>query len=339
MKYFRRLAFTLIYTVSSTAGAGSQGNQSREYIVQVRDSLSEIADRIRGGHTYGKGENLEKILLLNPGLDDDHPIYVGQKILIPVNNLRAIANEGTAAAPATPVAANEQPVKFAVATEEEVSHHFELKAGYQFSTLTAQDNVTKAKADLNTDHDLTAALNWSQQWAENFKTLVSFSLRNLEFQPSTNAAKKINSDAKNLFGIGFGGHYFLTDKLALDVGARYGQELFLHGLSATSIAIDTAHVSAFNLGFDYRLFKKGSTTLGFAVIGSHLEGTSTDTYTIDSGSAYKGLLYIRRDKKGKLLAFEVGAQQRNQNTSVSDLSETSIFGHVIFGFDLFGEEK
>jgi LysM repeat protein len=355
MKNFSRLILTLIFAVSSTAGAGPQGNYSREYIVQVGDSLSEIADRVRGGHTYGKGENLEKILLLNPQLDDDHPIFVGQKILVPVNDLRSVANDETVAPPAkampvqsvatpaaTPVASpavTPVPAVAPLAEEEDVAHRFEVKAGYQFSTLSAQDNVTKAKADLNTDHDLTAALNWSQQWNERFKTLFSFSLRNLEFQPSTNSAKKINSDSKTLYGIGFGGHYLLSDKFALDVGARYGQELFLHGLSTTSIAIDTANVSAFSLGLDYRIFKKGSTSLGIAVAGSYLGGTSTDSYTIDSGSAYKGLLYIRRDKNGKLLAFEIGAQQRNQNTSVSDLNETTVFGNVIFGFDLFREEK
>ncbi|UYL09155.1 LysM peptidoglycan-binding domain-containing protein [Bdellovibrio sp. SKB1291214] len=421
MKRLERLLFTIIFLISSVSTAGP-GITYREYIVQPGDSLSEIADRVRGGHTYGKGENLEKILILNPGMDA-HPIFVGQKLLVPVNDLRSVANESPSApavrmevAKATSVATKVAPVATPVPTpkpkgieapapvvtktdeqpkapvvppapaiaetpmakpvatpvsspeevkkavpvqaqapaaiapisskpvaaaeeEDDINHRFEVKAGYQISTLSAQDNTTKSKAELNTDHDITASVGWTQQWSESFKSLFNFSLRNLEFQPSTNVSKTIVKDSKTLYGLGFSGHYLLSPKLGLEVGARYGQELFLHGLSTTTISIDSANISAVSVGLDYELFKKGSTSIGASISGSYLGGSSTDTYTIDAGSAYKGLLFIRRDRHGKLLKFEVGAQQRNQNTSVSDLSETSVFGNVIYGFDLFSEEK
>jgi hypothetical protein len=402
MRNIERLLFTTIFAISSVATAGP-GITYREYIVQNGDNLSEIADRVRGGHTYGKGENLEKILNLNPGMGS-HPIFVGQKILIPINDLRSVANETPAApvarvevapappastpapvvakpvaqptvvaqaapvavavAVATPVAAPVTtpapspvvetkkpvvvqtpaplavaPVSSAIEEEDDINHRFEVRAGYQISTLSAQDNTTKSKAELNTDHDLTASVAWTQEWSDSFKSLFSFSLRSLEFQPSTNASKSIVKDSKTLYGLGFNGHYLLSPQWGLEIGARYGQEIFLHGLSTTTISIDSANISAVSAGLDYQIFKKGSTSIGAAVSGSYLGGSSTDSYTINSGSSYKGLLFIRRDRHGKLLTFEVGAQQRNQNTSVSDLSETSVFGNVIYGFDLFSEEK
>lgn len=371
MKSIERLLFTMIFLMSSVTTA-QEGTSYRQYIVQPGDTLSNIADRVRGGHTYGKDENLARLLSLNPSLKDHHSIFVGQTILVPIRDLRSVASEESLAAsvavatvtvassptaavvaqtpapnpvnsPASTPAKSLAPVPPAVNSmnddEEEVSHRFEVKAGYQISTLSAEDNVTHSKADLNTDHDLTASIGWSQQWMDRFKTLLSFSLRNLEFQPSTNASKTIINDSKTLYGLNFGGDFLLTDKIAVGLTAGYGQELYLHGLTTTSVSIDTANVSSIGASLDYQIFKKKSTSVGFFVSGSYLGGTSTDTYTIDSGSFYKGLLYIRRDKNGRLLSFEVGAQQRNQNTSVSDLSETNVFGNVIYGFDLFNEEK
>ncbi|WP_168196687.1 LysM domain-containing protein [Bdellovibrio sp. ZAP7] len=391
MKRIERLLFTIIFLVSSVTTA-QEGTTYRQYIVQPGDTLSNIADRIRGGHTYGQDENLARLLKLNPSLKDYHSIFVGQVILVPIRDLRSVASDESSAAsvavasatvtpssiatsvapaakaevtPATPVAAPavaaqspaptptitptsipakslapaEPPISGAKDDEDEVTHRFEIKAGYQISTLSAEDNVTHSKADLNTDHDLTASIGWSQQWMDKFKTLFSFSLRNLAFQPSTNSSKTIVNDSKTLYGLNFGGHYLLTDGMAVGLSAGYGQELYLHGLTTTSVSIDTANVSSFGASLDYQIFKKKSTSVGFLVSGSYLSGTSTDTYTIDGGSLYKGLLYIRRDKNGRLLSFEVGVQQRNQNTSVSDLSETNVFGNVIYGFDLFNEEK
>ncbi|WP_413292696.1 LysM peptidoglycan-binding domain-containing protein [Bdellovibrio sp. HCB185ZH] len=407
MKRIERMLIAIIFLMSSVTTA-QEGTSYRQYIVQPGDTLSNIADRVRGGHTYGKNENLARLLALNPALKNYHSIFVGQVILVPIRDLRSVASDeaitatavarvenvvapvakvekveanatkvekvtslrttvvspevqpsAAAAAPAleqapvnSPATVNSPapvPAKSSASStpamnstnddDEEVNHRFEIKAGYQISTLSAEDNVTHSKADLNTDHDLTASIGWSQQWMDKFKTLFSFSLRNLEFQPSTNASKKIVNDSKTLYGLNFGGHYLLTDRLAVGLNVGYAQELYLHGLTTTSVSIDTANVSSLNALLDYQIFKKKSTSVGFVVSGGYLGGTSTDTYTIDGGSLYKGLLYIRRDKNGRLLSFELGAQQRNQNTSVSDLSETNVFGNVIYGFDLFSEEK
>ncbi|QLY24965.1 LysM peptidoglycan-binding domain-containing protein [Bdellovibrio sp. KM01] len=347
MKSFGRLLLSASFFVTSSVTAGEI--RSSLYIVKTGDTLSNIADRVRGGHTYGKGENLEKILILNPHLKLGRAIGPGEQILIPVNDLRNVAAEETpkpapVASPA-PVAVAvavqvPQPQQTPVATEEDdVNHHFAVKAGYQFTTLEANDNVTHTKAELNSDHDITAAATWSQKWSDGFKSLFSFSARNIEFQPSTNSAKKISNASKSLLGVGFGGRFDLDEKAGIFFSVSYGQELFLHGISTTNVSIDSANVSNVGLGFDFQLYRKGSTALGFAISGSYLGGASTDYYSIDNGSSYKALLFIRRDKGGKFLSFEVGAQQRTQNTSVSDLNETNVFGNFIYGFDLFNREK
>lgn len=348
MRNFGRLIISASFFITSSVTA--REFRTSIYIVKPGDTLSNIADRIRGGHTYGKGENLEKILSLNPQVSLKRALSVDEKILIPVNDLRNVAaEEATTPAPApapvatpapSPVAAASPPPKpVAAADEDDVDHHFDLKAGYQFTTLEANDNVTHTKAELNSDHDITAAATWSQKWSEEFKSFFSFSARNIEFQPSTNSSKKISNASKSLLGVGFGGRFNLDEKAGIFFSANYGQELFLHGISTTNVSIDSANVSNVGLGFDFQLYRKGSTALGFAISGSYLSGTSTDYYSIDSGSSYKGLLFIRRDKGGKFLSFEIGAQQRSQNTSVSDLNETNVFGNFIYGFDLFSKEK
>jgi LysM repeat protein len=357
MKSFGRLLLSASFFVTSSVTAGEI--RTSIYIVQPGDTLSNIADRVRGGHTYGKGENLEKILYLNRHLNPAQAISVGEKILIPVNDLRNVAAETSPAPASTPATTQEQEtqpvvvvasptpspvvmptvVPSVIAEEEEVDHHFDLKVGYQFSTLEANDNVTHTKAELNSDHDLMAAATWSQRWSDLFQSFFSFSARNIEFQPSTNSSKKISNASKSLLGLGFGGRFNVDERSGVFFSANYGQELFLHGISTTNVSIDSANVSNVGLGFDFQLFKKGSTALGFAISGSYLSGASTDYYTIDSGSSYKGLLFIRREKGGKFLSFEIGAQQRSQNTSVSDLNETNVFGHFIYGFDLFSKEK
>ncbi|WP_413558668.1 LysM peptidoglycan-binding domain-containing protein [Bdellovibrio sp. HCB209] len=376
MKAIARFTFTLIFAMTSAASA-APAISVRKYVVQRGDTLSHIADRIRGGHTYGENENLEKILDLNPDVVKAQHIYVGQEIFIPADaELRMPSSEESVAEKAIPAepakVVTEPPAKpvapapkaevaapaptptteksiatpppptkpqQVVVEEEEVNQRVKVSALYQFTTLEAVDKTTTGKASLYTNHDVVVSIAAEQDWTEEFKTHLEFAFRHLEFMSSTSATKRIANETQTLSKVSLGGQVALSKNTNLYFDAIYGQQLFVHGLSSTEVFADTVGVPEARVGLDLALFRKGSTSLGVLIDGSYLGSSSTDSYDIESGYAYGGAFYVKRNKGSRSLALQVGLRYRKQDTSFIQLDEQNIYGSFIYGFDIFGGDK
>ncbi|ASD62490.1 LysM peptidoglycan-binding domain-containing protein [Bdellovibrio bacteriovorus] len=341
MRHIGQYLFICIFFLTSTVRAGE--SDVRVYVVKKGDSLSLIADRIKGGHTYGKNQNLAKILALNPRVRSEQRIYIGESIFIPAGSENFTATDHLPAAAPSP-STEEQifsppiPKQVQISTEE-VPHHFELSAGYDFTTLEAQDATTTATAQLYTKQEIELGAKWSQQWDENFKTHMGIFLRNLEFMPSTNSTKVLLKPSQNLMRITLAGQNQISDRFTLLYDAGYGQELFIQGLSTTDITVDSLPLVKAHLGFSYDVMVKGSTALGLSAQAGYLGSATADTYSVENGTTYGGALFIRRLKNANLFNLEIGVRQRSQNTSLVDISEQTVFGRLIWGFELFKEEK
>ncbi|UOE99942.1 type IV pilus assembly protein FimV [Bdellovibrio reynosensis] len=81
MRQRQRILTAIMMFVSCATQA--QGPVLHSYVVKDGESLSQIADRIRGGHTYGAGQNLERLLKVNPFIADQNQILTGVEIRIP----------------------------------------------------------------------------------------------------------------------------------------------------------------------------------------------------------------------------------------------------------------
>lgn len=220
----------------------------------------------------------------------------------------------------------------------EVLHEKRFFAGYQFTTLHVTDNSSSAVADLITSRDLKVGAEWDQKWSDDFASFVNFSARSLDFQPSTSANKSLSNTSKMLFSLGLGAESKISDRFNLRYSFDYSNQLFMHGLSTSSLVIDSVAVPSFSIGLNYTLLQKGKTSLGLTGSAAYLLGASTDGYSISNGSAFGGGAYLKYQYSGKELGLNVGYSQRSQNTSIIGLSEQNIFGVLTFSMPLFSEE-
>lgn len=362
----RNYLVTSILLFSSVLSAAERS----VYVLSEGETLSQVASRAFPGRIYGRHGSLQKLLTLNPSIENRDRIYAGQKIIIfNLDSSLTLSNQSDVPAPArelaTTVAAVEPtepvveltaappktpaPAKTAVPTEpatpsakpapekttdpksENVDHRAKFFAGYRFTTLHAVDKTTNTNADLFTSHDVVVGSAWQQKWSEEFGTFFEFSARNLDFVPSASANKNLVNTSKTLFSLSVGGQSQLSERISLRYSMSYGSQLFIRGVNSNSISVDSLAVPSIGAEGLYRLFAKGRTSLGLAASASYLFATEGETYNALAGSLFGGALYLRRENlEGKALSLKVGYQVRNQETSALRLSERGAYGLLMF---------
>lgn len=344
--------------------------QGPYYIVQNGDTFSMIAYNQFGGPAWGKDGAFEKLSVLNPEIKNPNLIFVGQKIVVSdeVQNslsqnqpeVRSVATEKTPAQTTEvknqdtpheqiqkPLAVNQalpasenQKTFQKVEEPEQVLHQVDLVSGFQFTTLNSGEKNSSTTANLYSSHDVMLGAAWKQNWSDEFATRFLFSARSLDFQPSTNSAKTLSNTNKTLFNMSVGGENKISDKFSLNYSLGVAQNLFIRGLSASTITVDAVSTPEAKIGLQYEFLKKGSTSLGFQGSGSYYFPSSTDSYSVSSGYGYSaGLVLSYKYKPQKEISLNLGYKTRYQDTSILNLNEQNIFGTLIFSSPLFGEEK
>lgn len=226
--------------------------------------------------------------------------------------------------------------------DEEVGHRLLVSAAYGMTTLSASDASSGAAAKLNSSHDLGAEIAWEQEWSTNFSTSIGATLRKIDFEPSTNPAKTLANTSHTTTGLSIGGESTLSSKLSLSYGVRYDNELFLHGTNSSTVTVDAAPILSGNAGASLEIYQKGKTSLGIKGRFDYLLPSSTETYSINSGTAYQGKLYLHRHYgTDNAVELDIGYKDRAQSTSAVNFSERSVFSTLTFSLPLFegGEKK
>ncbi|XGC81311.1 LysM peptidoglycan-binding domain-containing protein [Bdellovibrio bacteriovorus] len=382
MRQQQRILTAIIMFVSCASQA--QGPALHSYVVKDGESLSQIADRIRGGHTYGAGQNLERLLKVNPFISNPNQILTGIEIKIPewgttlpqkvaevpelkkrtpaqnveqtaeiASHEKILREEVAPKETVSKAVGAEKPSSIVIPQtqpdpsrrlpsplvpsepEEEINHRGEFYGGYQFTSISATDKTSTAKANLNSSHDFTAGMRWLQLWSPTFVTSFDFSARSLGILPLTNNSKTLSNANQSLMALQFSLNKNVFTNTGIGFNFGYRHELFLHGVSATETSLDIAGVPRAEIALSQGLLKKGKTQLEINLAYSYLGASSTDTYTIESGQAYSAAIALRHSK----LKAELGYKQRNQNTSIMEVNENNIFGILTYSMDLFKEEE
>jgi hypothetical protein len=316
------------------------------HLVGRGETFSQLAFRYFGRPVYEKRNgSLAQLKRLNPQIDDPDRIYAGQELVIPVREARKPASLPVAAADRAPInssppEAPERPERIVQAREEEVAHRLTLAGGLGFSVLAAEDLAGGSAAELQTSRDLFAKAQWEQVWSESFSSHAALSVRNLDFQPSTNAAKALVRTHKTLFGLSAGGEHRVSEKISLHYGAGIGQELFLSGVNSAAVGVDALAVPRISAGARVELARKGSTAIGVDLSASHFFPATGDTYSVKAGKEFGGELYLRKEQgESRAFGLRLGIRRREQESSLVTIGETGIYGGISFSFPFPEGEK
>jgi nucleoid-associated protein YgaU len=334
----------------------------RSHVVKRGEVLSSIAEKYFGSPVYRpRTGSLAKLLALNPSIQNADRILPGQEIHLGVEDEREPASEQAAAAPVmnaapatpvenaapvanaasatsvTPVAnATAQPAQTTAAPWTDTPNGLFAFAGFGFTTLHATDDSSNATAELNTSRDLSAGLGWLQVWSRTFATSAALSARNVDFQASTNVNKTLTGTNKTLFHLSLDAEQKLSPRLTLNYGLGMGQELFLHGLDSSSVTVDAVAVPQASLEAQYEMYRQGSTSAGGQASIAGMFPASYSAYDIKSGSAFGAGIFIRHQSAAnRKMDLRIGYFQRNQDTSVLKLKETSVSALLNLTFPLF----
>jgi len=352
---------TLIMLFSSASYAA----EPLFYVVRPGDTLSTIAQKQIGSPIFRKGDgSLFKLLKLNSTINDADLIYPGQRLVIRESEIQSLAE-----AESTPktqsetsprqLASTESSPEKALAVEApkaceapadktspvaskqiEIPHHLLLDASMGMTTLTSTDAAATTGATLFSSQDLGVQAGWQQDWSDSFSTKFSAKFRSVDFQPPTSSTKSIADSKKVTTGLALGGERKLSSKFSLNYGASYNQELFLRGLTSSTVGVDSVAVPKFSLGAVYQIYAVGKTSIGVNGSYDYLLGATTDGYTVSSGMAYQGGIYLkRRYGIDKSVEFNINYRDRAQNTSLVSFHEKTVFGTLVFSLPLFSESE
>lgn len=357
----RKLLPTLIMLFSSASYAA----EPLVYVVRTGDTLSTIAQKQIGSPIFRKGDgSLFKLLKMNPTVKDADLIFPGQRLVIRSSEAQNLASEETkyqnsfATSPRQVASSETEPdknppesaqkacevpaekSKALESKEPEIPHQLFLDASMGITTLTSTDGSSTTGATLYSAQDLGIQAGWQQQWTDSFSTKMSARFRSIDFQPPTSSTKSVSDSKKLTTGLSLEAETEFTPKFSLVFGTSYNQELFLRGLTSSSVTVDSVAIPKFTLGAEYQIYQVGKTSVGVNAAFDYLLGTSTDGYTVRSGMAYQGGFYLKRlYGMDKSVELNVTYRDRAQNTSLVNFHENTVFGTLIFSLPLFGESE
>ncbi len=306
-------------------------------IVKQNQVLSAIAFKYLGAPVYTKSGSLKRLLGLNPQIKNQNLIFPGEKIFLRQTSLTV--NQRQLASQSISATSTKVDVPHRCQKSRRVVHEIFYRVGFAFTTLAAHEFSTNTNADLNTSHDFNLAAEWQQRWSRRFLSFTDFSVRNLDFEPSTNPAKTLTNTNQTLFGLSVGAQSQLTQKFSLRYATRWAQELFLHGVDTTTISVDSVAVPQLEVQAKWEWAHRDATTDGVFAGANYFFAASTDTYAVHAGTGFTGGVYLRHlTKSDRELELSLGYFQRNQNTSILQFNENGVFGELTYSLPLFEDD-
>ena len=196
---------------------------------------------------------------------------------------------------------------------------------YGFSTLSVVDPGSNGNAALQMSHDIKAGIRDSQRWSKNFESFEDFSLRAVDFQPSTNSSKTLSNTSHVLphaaLGIGhaIGSRFYARYSLGME------NNLAIRGLDSSVIAIDSVAEPFANVELQANLYSFEHTDFFTRLSATYLMGAKTSGYDLLSGYQFDGGVFMRQMLSQRLsLEFGLKFSEREQNTSLLKITEQDI---------------
>jgi hypothetical protein len=307
------------------------------YVVKKGDTLSGIAGQTLHGKIYGETGGLKKLVLLNPDLKNPDLIFPGDKINLSEDDyVLAEASAGLAGANRRPAEiefekAADQSLE--VVKPEAIAPSQEEKEGYSLLETNPRFFYTRIdgiEPDNGSTGKLLSKLNygisgsWRQLWSESFESYVTLGVTRFNLTSATN--RMLENSKQTLADLEAGVRWHLTDKTVMLFSLGAGDEIFYRASSTSVVTIDSVMVPKLNFGLTQDLITKKPFTLGAELKLTGLSPTSTDSYSVKTGWAYQGRLFVKQEPKSSSLTLSTGVfyGARHQNTSYVNQKRTDV---------------
>jgi len=224
----------------------------------------------------------------------------------------------------------------------DVQDELVARAMYRFTQVNITDSVTGAGGNLYTDHDVEWMASWITHWSKGFLSAISFGIRSFEFRPSTSDQQTLSNNSQTQKEISIAARHPFNEKLSFGYGIQYGEKTFLHGTSSNNVSVDSVPVPSATTELTYKFYHVNSRALGLVANASYLGGASTSAYSVSGGYAAASSFFYERSFQQSVLSsmrLSLGYEFRQQNTSIAELKESSVFLGLILGIPVFEENR
>jgi hypothetical protein len=297
------IVFFVILGFSSTIQA---------YIVKKGDTLSEIAYKYISPKVYGKNSSINKILALNPTIQNPDFLGVNQIINLgvfePSNPSRTVSE----AAP---------PLKRGSGSA------LTLTPFYSILNINSKDNGSGSKSTIASKYYIGVNVSYTQEWTKDFQTAINLKLASINFEKPTSATKTLKDSKKFLSTLGLESNQNLKDNIYLKLNLDYGKELFVRADSTQDVAVDAINIPSVGAKIYYNIKNIEMFSLGIAGSYEAKMPAQTDNYDVKFGHKIGTSIYLsqhRGNASDSNFQVELGLSHRKQDTTVSSQTESSV---------------
>ena len=332
---------------------------ARSYKVKSGDNLTGILYREVPGPIYGKNNNLEKIIQLNPNVKP-HKILPQTEIQLPqgigeytqyelqngkqnFNNEIPVAEESTKdTLKEVDLTNNFQPRKIDTITEapsigekpfrkteENSSSSFYLSPLLSYSILKS-DQGSGSSANAVSDLSFGLSASWKHFWSEHWQSKIFLEHQSFSYEVSSNKTLADNSSIRS--SMGFAGIY-KTNFHSFEIQLNYSQKPFLRGPSSSSLDLEA--VQAMGLGLEWKylfLERRDLSAKLFLPFKYDLSGTGPNIST-DGGLSYGIGASIEQSFEWGILSSSISYSTESNAFDSTNTSNQLLF--ISFGMSYY----
>jgi LysM repeat protein len=306
---------------------------SYSYVVNKKETLSEIARRNISKSVYGKNGSLKKILDLNPEITNPDVIIPGQVIRLedlPEIELAESKSEKEIVQK-NQIEHNDNLRSFAQA--HLANYFFNLRPEYSLMSLNAKDKLTNGKSIVASKYHISIEGSYYQQWSDSFRSSVFLKVGHLQFEDPTTSVRNLDKKERFFSKLGVETDYKFSSNFTLNSSLSFGSELFIRAASTSSDTVDVVNLPSLGIKTFYDLYQARPLTFGVSGLYRLKFPGEAESYNIEHGHEYGVSLYLRNDEEiFKKLFTEIGIRYRDQDTSVTSQQELNVFLGTSFSF-------
>jgi hypothetical protein len=259
------------------------------YTVKKGDCLSEIIHTIGFSPIYGKSGYLEKIIKLNPQIQNPNMIFKGTEIFLPEIppqkpsakprrlHAKTARKKEIKSDPSPPIDIME---KNTISDDSYPHTEIGFRPNFSYSRIEWQNTESNVNLVLLSDLNPGAVFHWDTVWSEKFRSQIRLGFSKINFRNT--AGNQITNNESTYTALGATITKSVKENLTAQFSATYKQQPSPR-LSGSTIIIDKANISELGLGGNYTFFKKAKFASGVDVLGFFSPRSDQGSYNLKSG--------------------------------------------------------
>ncbi len=325
------LALILMFSIVYSPLALAAGSSSCIYTTKKGDTLSEIAQTHIGSPVYPRNSgSLSRLLAMNPKIKNPTLIEADIKIVLANQSCAqvsdGVSNRDVASEVSPPPSMPTPAPVFNFPTNLNSFKRFgivEVNALAFYSLITGTETSNNSTAKLLSKLNKGIDVYWRQVWSESLRTFLNFKYTAMTMDEPLTRTLENKEFSANHFALGV--QYFFTNSFKMGFSTQYGDEVFYHSPSLTTLKIDTIPIPQVEINATFKVIDLDPFKAGIGASYSQLFSGSNDQYSVKSGSSYRGNIYLEQVlSTHATIKGDCFYSNTKQNTSIVNQTRTDV---------------